>query len=143
MEIQTWIIPITILPAVFLFILSTSNISSTLGTEINQLLEKAGTSKTLIKRKIDQLKRLHIALTTKYISAICFALSGFIGSIGIFEETIMNKIYLILMIVGIALIIIAIIHMIIFAYKAIYNRQLQFKDKIETQTCAKCGEKYY
>jgi predicted membrane channel-forming protein YqfA (hemolysin III family) len=128
---ENWIVAITLLPGIGLFILSTSNLAGLLGSEVNLLLEKENTPAKMIRRKIDQLKRLHIALTTLYISAICFIVAAFIGSLKNAEIETSDKIFGILIITGIGLLMIAIIHMIIFAYKSIYNREQQFKNRLE------------
>ena len=138
---ENWIVAITLLPGIGLFILSTSNLAGLLGSEVNLLLEKENTPAKMIRRKIDQLKRLHIALTTLYISAICFIVAAFIGSLENADIETSDKIFGILIITGIGLLMIAIIHMIIFAYKSIYNREQQFKKRLENLKMSQEAEK--
>jgi len=71
-----WNIPITILPGIGMFIISTSNLIIALNDEIRELnVEKEKFHISIIK-KIFHLKRLNLSLIGQYISALSLVLGG-------------------------------------------------------------------
>jgi len=78
-----WYIPITILPGIGLLILSTSNIIIALNDEIRELNLDVNRFKLVIKKKIQQLKKLNMVLIGLYVAALVLVLGGVLG--GIFE----------------------------------------------------------
>ena len=78
-----WYIPITILPAVGLLIVSTTAQMMSLSAEIGGILSEKCTpfEHKLSGVKIKQLTRLTRATALLYISAACFVLAGIIGAI--------------------------------------------------------------
>jgi len=81
---MVWYTPLTILPAVGLLILSTSNFLVALNVEIYELEKDKELHKWIIGEKIKQLKRLGIANSFLYSSALIFMFSTF--SMSIFNQ---------------------------------------------------------
>ena len=79
MELE-WYAPLTILPAVGLIILSTSNFLVALNNEIYQLEKDGDINEWIINQKLKQLKRLGIAMTLLYSSALFFMFSALLKS---------------------------------------------------------------
>ena len=71
-----WYAPLTILPAIGLIILSTTNFLISLNTEIYQLEKEKETNNWIIRQKMKQLKRLGIANALLYASALFFMFSA-------------------------------------------------------------------
>lgn len=78
-----WFIPITILPAVGLLIVSTTAQMMGISTEISNILSDRCTrfEHKISALKIKQLTRLTRATALLYISAACFVLAGILGAI--------------------------------------------------------------
>ncbi len=76
-----WYIPITILPGVGFFILSTSNILIALNDEIRILNTEKSKYKKIISQKLKQLIKLNYALIIQYCSGLLFVLGGVLGEI--------------------------------------------------------------
>jgi hypothetical protein len=76
-----WYIPISILPGIGLFILSTSNFLIALNNEIQQLNEDKEKHQVIIAKKIQQLKRLNFALLGEYGSALALVVAGILEGI--------------------------------------------------------------
>ena len=82
---DNWYLPITLLPSIGFFIMATTNVSNALSGEISQLLvvmEESHTGKSIIRRKINQLRLLSIALVLLYGSAILLALASLVAGLG-------------------------------------------------------------
>ena len=76
-----WYIPITILPAVGLLVLSTANLLIALNNEISALHKEDERYITIIRKKLTQLKFLNLALIGEYSSAFLMVLAGIIGGL--------------------------------------------------------------
>lgn len=114
-----WYIPITIIPAVSLLILSTSNMLLALNVEIGQLEMDVEGNKKIILLKLKQLKRLSIAMVFQYVGVFLFLVSGIWNAL--FMET---EIVLFGLMLGAVLCITAsIVFLLIFAVKAVSIRQ--------------------
>lgn len=120
-----WYIPITILPAVALLILSTTNQMMTLSTEIGSLLSDQCSKfeHNIAALKISQLGRLTKSATLLYISAACFVLSGILQAVvpKLFAINVSNGVLL----VGVILFFIALSFLIKYAYQTIIIRKMQ------------------
>ncbi len=87
-----WYAPLTILPAVGLLILSTSNFLVALNIEIYQLEKNKELNEWIINQKIKQLRRLGIANSFLYSSALFFMFSTFPmaifkkNTVGLFDD---------------------------------------------------------
>ena len=84
-----WYAPLTILPAIALIILSTSNFIVSLNSEITQLGVDSEKNYGIILGKLKQLKRLGIANSFLYGSVLIFLLSGLSKAI-IESDTLFN-----------------------------------------------------
>ena len=80
---QEWYLPITILPALGMFILSTTSQMMTLSSEINSLLqEKCTEFQHLISaKKLRQLDLLTRAGALLYLASGSYVLSGILGAV--------------------------------------------------------------
>lgn len=78
-----WYIPITIVPGIGMFVLSTTSQMMSLSVEIGQLLKECKNKfqHDIADLKIKQLARLTKAATLLYIAAALFVLSGIWGAI--------------------------------------------------------------
>lgn len=131
MTTTDWILPITLLPAVGLFIMSTTALSSALSSELNLLIFAHHCSQPkIIKRKIVQLKLLSLALFGLYISASFFAVSGLLG--GLFEQGHLRlmKTVNILLFIGVFFVVVALALLVIYAINAVKIKQQQFMDSL-------------
>lgn len=125
-----WYIPITILPAVGILILSTTTQMMSISTEIGGLLSDQCTEfeHQIAAKKITQLGRLTKSATLLYISAACFVLSGILQAVvpnGSFFD-IPNWVLLL----GVALFFIALAFLIKYGYQTITIRKLQHDNNL-------------
>jgi len=118
-----WYIPITIIPAVGLLILSTSNFLIALNNEITELEKDQKRYETAILRKLKQLKRLSIAIVFQYISVFLFLLAGISNALYMEGEAAL----FVCMLLAVLCITISIIYLLIFAIKAVTIRQQHLK----------------
>lgn len=119
-----WFLPITFLPAVGLFILSTSNILTSLNNEIDNLEKTSEVPKWLIRALLKQHTRLAQAHISLYISAFLFALAGFSGVIlhewlGLFHA---------LLIAGVIAVIVAFVILSVYAFRSVGIRKKQHSE---------------
>lgn len=71
-----WYGPLTVLPAIGLLIMSTSNFIVSLNSEIIALEQQKQPNIIIIELKLIQLKRLGIANASLYASALLFLIAG-------------------------------------------------------------------
>lgn len=121
-----WYIPITILPAVGLLLLSTSNLIIALNQEIKELLDAAQCEKQLVAHKIVQLTILSYTMVALYIAAAGMVISGLTNGITDFGLSLNRGFSFYTMIVSACLILLAIILLIIYAFRAVSIRKQQF-----------------
>jgi len=127
---EAWYLPITILPSVGFFIMSTSNVSNSLSGEIARLIEMdKSENKPIILRKIEQLRLLSIALTLLYLSAACMAISGLIAGLEANFMLIGVECSGWLVILGIVGIVAALCVLIAYAVRAVKIKRDQFYQK--------------
>lgn len=117
-----WYMPITILPGVGLLILSTTNLLIALNNEIINIKEK-GKYQEITQLKLQQLKRLSIALIGLYLVAFAFLLTGILAAILSKYTTL----HFSLLVVGTVIMTITIFLLIIYAIKAMQIRQKYLK----------------
>ena len=114
-----WYIPITIIPGIGLIIMSTSSLLIALNTEVTLLNRKREVFGEIIALKIGQMKRLNWAMVFLYLAILCFLLSGLLAVL-INPEAILIRI---IMIVGVASSLVAIIFLISFGFRMVNIRQ--------------------
>lgn len=124
MEME-WYIPITLLPAASLLILSTTNQMMSLSNEIGGLLANKCSpfQHKIADLKISQLKRLTRATTFLYFAAACFVLSGLLNAFIQNTSIIMASNYILAL--GVLFILLALILLVQYSYKTIKIRILQ------------------
>jgi hypothetical protein len=113
-----WYLPITILPAVALLILSTSNQMINLNEELVNLEKEKDRYDEIIHLKLNQLKRLSIAIAMQYVSVLIFLFAGIVKA-AIPEVHLMQT----LLLIGVVVLAISIILLCIYAIKGVTIRQ--------------------
>lgn len=123
-----WYIPITIIPAVALLVLSTSNFIIALVGEIRELQSKSSseTNKTIIIKKISQLRILSNAIVSLYISIGLITVSAIILAWHGEQHETSQTIPMLLLGTGLIIMFIAITLLILYAVHAVKIRQEQF-----------------
>ncbi|MBL4585478.1 MAG: hypothetical protein JKX84_00260 [Flavobacteriales bacterium] len=120
---ESWLMPISILPGIGLMILSTVNLSTSLSGEISALLvDCRETLRPIIQLKITQLKRLNWALVMLYFAAISFIAGAII--LGLSPNPIFGKIALT---IGTLSFLIALIILIVFGFWMVRIKNRQFE----------------
>ncbi len=127
---DSWYLPITLLPSIGFFIMATTNVSNALSGEISRLIEldHARDSK-IVQRKINQLSLLSIALVLLYVSAIFMAVSGLIAGIGFNYMLHTEVITSILVCIGIGATTLALVLLSVYATRAVRIKRDQFLHK--------------
>jgi hypothetical protein len=80
-----WYIPISLLPGIAILIMSTGNFIVALNAELKELKKQFTLYEVIIKLKIQQLRRLSIAIAGLYLSVFVFTLLGFFIWFGVPE----------------------------------------------------------
>ena len=122
---ENWYVPITIVPAIGLLILSTSNLLVALSNEIKNLLDSEVNREELMSRKLSQLKVLSNVMVALYISVACFVISGLLA--GLFQSigrTFDGALYI--SIGGILCALFGLGALIMYSFRAVKIRQDQF-----------------
>ena len=122
-----WYLPITILPAIGLLIMSTSNQMMALSAEIGNMLSKKCTpfQHEISDMKIKQLEKLTKSITLQYTSSAFLVISGLLSARihdGMLSE---GSIYI--LIIGVLMVLISLCYLVFYAFKAIRIRKLQHK----------------
>lgn len=127
---ESWYVPITIVPGIGLLLMSTSNLLSALSNEIKGLLTEHVDYKNLLHRKLGQLKLLNYAMVFLYASVASFVLSGLIA--GLYQSThaMSDDVPIYFSVVGILSCLTALILLMLFSFRAVKIKQDQFKRDI-------------
>lgn len=125
---DTWYLPITILPGIGLLILSTSNLIVSLNEELERLLKGADEFQVLIDRKLTQMRLLTFGMSGLYISTALMVLSGLISFIKQFQSIFFDGFSSLVLIAGVAFIFLSLIILIIYSAKAVTIRRAHFDD---------------
>lgn len=131
---EKWYLPITIIPAVGLLLISTSNLINGLSQEIAQLIkDKNPRLRDIIEMKIVQLGRLNRAMVGFYISAACLVLASFFS--GLLTNAMINhKLYMfVFMILSIGSSFVSIVFLSIYSLMAVRIKKEQFKRSLEAK----------
>ncbi len=123
---QEWYLPITILPALGMLILSTTSQMMALSAEINKLLQEKCTDfqHLISSKKLKQLGLLTRAGALLYLASGIYVLSGILGAL--FETESFFDAPSLLLYSGTILVFIAFILLIIYAFRAVGIRKFQF-----------------
>jgi|AntRauTorcE11898_2_1112593.scaffolds.fasta_scaffold10484_3 uncharacterized membrane protein YqhA len=125
-----WYIPITILSGVAMIIFSTSRLWISVSEEIERMERNASNyAESIIMQKINQLRRLNLALILQYASAFFFVIASVIGGITNWYQSADSSTTatLIIMFIGALLLIAALLYLVIYSTKAVQIRKEQFK----------------
>lgn len=125
---EKWYLPITILPGLGMLILSTTSQMMALSSEISGLLQnKCSTFQHLISdKKLRQLGLLTRASVLLYLATGAYVLSGILGALldsNSFLDLPSLTLYL-----GTVFIFMAIVFLIIYAFRAVAIRKFQFEN---------------
>ena len=125
---EPWYLPITIIPGLGMLILSTVTLTLNLSSEINALISDKCTAfqHKISQRKIKQLGLLTRAGVLLYLATGSYVLSGIFGAL-FNQESYYNLTSLILY-VGTIFILIALLFLIIYAFRAVKIRKDQFSN---------------
>jgi len=119
-----WYLPITILPGIALLILSTTNLITVLNDEISKLNLKKDFYKSVIKKKINQLKLLIIIILGLYISTFLMVLSGLLTAI---EFNLSLNLPKIILLIGVLVLFVAIVLLIVYTIRSYKIRLYHLK----------------
>jgi len=125
---DTWYLPITILPGIGLLILSTTNLIISLNEELERLLKEADEFQVLINRKLSQMRLLTYGMAGLYISTALMVLSGLISFSREFQPTGFSGIGSWVLMAGVTFVFLSLIILISYSAKAVYIRQAHFDD---------------
>ncbi|MEP3837767.1 MAG: hypothetical protein ABJM36_08970 [Algibacter sp.] len=121
---ENWYLPITIVPGLGLLILSTSNLMVTLSNEINAMIVNSK-KKTIITKKLKQLKLLNMAMVFFYVAVALLLISAVLN--GLYT---VDKISLYISVLAIIFALIGLFSLVIFSFRAVSIRQNQFKNSV-------------
>ncbi len=130
LQMESWIIPLTILPGIGLFIAANTNASVALEQYIQQLLKEDPRPQTLVKLKIQQLNFLSKANVFFYLSALLFLLSTL--SKGVHQHWLIQvpSPFLFFFALATVCLTVGILFQIIFASRAVKIKKCQFEDRL-------------
>lgn len=120
---NTWYLPITILPGIGLLIISTSTLIVSLNEELEGLLTDAQINQGLIHKKLSQMKLLTYSMTGFYISTALMVLSGLVSF-----STVSLGIGSAILISGIFFIFLSLISLVVYSVRAVKIRHLHFDE---------------
>jgi uncharacterized BrkB/YihY/UPF0761 family membrane protein len=122
---ENWYLPITIVPGLGLLILSTSSLMVALSNEINGMIENSK-DKTIITRKLKQLKLLNMAMVFFYVAVALLLVSAVINGLFLIE-----KVSLYISVLAIISALKGLLSLVIYSFRAVTIRQNQFKNKLD------------
>lgn len=125
---ESWYLPITLLPSIGFFIMATTNVSNALSGEITQMLAlDTSHLQSILSRKINQLRLLSITLVLLYGSAILLAVSGLVAGLGQGLMVHADQLVLVLICLGILAVCCALSLLMIYAVRAVRIKRDQFE----------------
>ncbi|UII80652.1 DUF2721 domain-containing protein [Flagellimonas sp. CMM7] len=124
---ESWYVPITIVPGIGLLLMSTSTLLGALSTEIKNLIEDHIDYEALLQRKLAQLKLVNYAMVFLYVSVACFVLSGLIAGLYESTHTMNDDVPIYFSVIGILSCLTALLLLILFSLRAVKIKQDQFK----------------
>ncbi len=123
---ENWYLPITLVPGIGLLILSTSNLMVTLTNELSGFIKEQSKDESIISRKLIQLKSLNRTMVLFYIAVACLAIAGLMGGL---QLSFLKDSATYISVTGIVIMILGLLSLIKYSYKAVSIRQDQFKTK--------------
>ena len=132
---ESWILPLTLLPGIGMLILSTSNQSIALANEISMLLNDKECNVSLLLKKVSQHELINQALVVLYVCVSGFALQALLSGINDrFTAQIPQFISDILLFVGTGSLVLALILLTVFSARAVRIKKYQYKSRIQAKT---------
>lgn len=125
---ETWYLPITILPGIGLLILSTSNLIISLNEEMERLLFVADKFQILINRKLSQMRLLTYGLSGLYFSTALMVLSGIVSFSNRSDLNAVGMTGSVVLLAGVGFIFLSLIILIIYSARAVTIRRAHFDD---------------
>lgn len=125
---ETWYLPITILPGIGLLILSATHLIVSLNEELERLLQDADEFRILIDQKLSQMRLLTFGMSGLYMSTALMVLSGLISFSSRFDIVISGKAGSIVLLTGVGFIFLSLIFLVIYSAKAVGIRRAHFDD---------------
>ncbi|MDX1637529.1 MAG: DUF2721 domain-containing protein [Balneolaceae bacterium] len=123
---ETWYLPITVLPGIGFLILSTARLTVSLNEELQELLKEVGDYEELIHKKLKQMRLLTLSQTGLYLSTALFVLSGFVSGIQNLSPSGNTGWGFGIMILGVANVLASLLLLIIYSTKSVTIRQMHF-----------------
>jgi hypothetical protein len=117
-----WYGPMTILPAIALLILSTSNFIIDLNSEIAMLDQSEKKNLDIVDSKLVELKKLGIGISFLYGCVLFFLVAGIVKAISD-----LDTVFYTLLLLGVVSTTIAIVLLLSHSLKAVYIRQKHLK----------------
>jgi len=125
---ESWYLPITLLPSIGFFIMATTNVSNALSGEITQMLAlDTSHLQSILSRKINQLRLLSVTLVLLYGSAILLAVSGLVAGLGQGLMVHADQLVFVLICLGILAVCCALSLLMIYAVRAVRIKRDQFE----------------
>mgnify|MGYP000268206173 FL=1 len=125
---ESWYLPITLLPSIGFFIMATTNVSNALSGEITQMLAlDTSYLQSILSRKINQLRLLSVTLVLLYGSAILLAVSGLVAGLGQGLMVHADQLVFVLICLGILAVCCALSLLMIYAVRAVRIKRDQFE----------------
>ena len=125
---ETWYLPITILPGIGLLILSTSRLIISLNEELERLLINANTLQQLIDQKLSQMRLLTYAMSGLYISTALMVLSGLVSFFSHNRHDFFGGFSSFVLISGVGVILLSLIILVIYSARAVSIRRSHFNN---------------
>lgn len=125
---ETWYLPITILPGIGLLILSTTRLIVSLNEELERLLLQADDFRQLINQKLSQMRLLTYAMSGLYLSTALMVFSGLISFFMKNRDGYMGGSNSFVLVTGVAVIFLSLIILIIYSARAVSIRRAHFDD---------------
>ena len=125
---ETWYLPITIIPGIGLLILSTTRLIVSLNEELERLLNQVNEFQRLINQKLSQMRLLTYAMSGLYVSTALMVLSGLISFFTLNRQDIFTGLSSFVLVAGVAVIFISLLILIIYSARAVSIRRAHFDD---------------
>ncbi len=128
---ENWYLPITIIPGIGLLILSTSNLMVSISNEIDTLINSENKLEEIIHKKLTQLKLLNRTMVLFYIAISCLVVAALLGGINTKLDIVWDIAIYVIIILGIIILLIGLLSLIQYSYRAVSIRQDQFLIKFD------------
>lgn len=128
-----WYLPITFLPAIGLFVMSSVHLMTSLHGELDELEHRHNTAHRILLAKYEQLKRLTIVLVFLYIAAALFTVSGLTTVFNFLPESLANSIGEYILVAGVISLLLGLTFLVRFSFKGVKIRADQHRMELNTR----------